>query len=68
MRVLSIELFCASQALEFRRPKRTSPVLEDFVSAFRKEVRFVDNDKVMYKELQQAEGFVKLAPLSSKIF
>ncbi len=67
MRVLSIELFCASQALEFRRPKRTSPVLEDFVSAFRKEVRFVDNDKVMYKELQQAEEFVKRVPLSSQI-
>ncbi|NLA15061.1 MAG: histidine ammonia-lyase [Bacteroidales bacterium] len=58
-RVLSIELFNAVQALEFRRPDSTSPVLEKLAEAFRRYVPFVEEDVLMYPLMHQAEKFVK---------
>ncbi|MFY9115851.1 MAG: histidine ammonia-lyase [Bacteroidales bacterium] len=57
-RVLAIELMNAAQALEFRRPARTSPVLEKLVSDFRNHVPFVADDTLMYPLLHKAEHFV----------
>ena len=57
-RVLGIELFNAAQALEFRRPLRTSPVLEEMVAEFRKVVPFIENDTVMYPLINAAYDFV----------
>ena len=57
-RVLAIELFNAAQALEFRIPARTSPVLEKLVSDFRNHVPFVADDTLMYPLLHKAEHFV----------
>jgi histidine ammonia-lyase len=57
-RVLAIELFNAAQALEFRRPARTSPLLEKVVSRFREHVPFIQDDTLMYPYLQQAEKFL----------
>ncbi|MFA5426450.1 MAG: histidine ammonia-lyase [Bacteroidales bacterium] len=58
-RVLSIELFNAVQALEFRRPAKTSPVLEKLAAAFRHHVPFIEDDTLMYPLLHKAEKFVK---------
>ncbi len=58
-RILAIELFNAVQAIDFRRPLKTSSFLEKIVSEFRKEVEFVDNDKVMYKEIEKAVQFIR---------
>lgn len=58
-RILGIELFNAAQALEFRRPAKSSPIIEKFVSDFRKTVPFVKEDKVMYTEMAKAADFVK---------
>lgn len=58
-RVLGIELFNAAQALEFRRPLKTSPVLEKMVAEFRKEVPFVEVDTVMYTLIDKAVNFVR---------
>lgn len=60
-RVLAIEMLNASQAIEFRRPLRTSPVLEEFHAAFRKEVPFVDNDVVMYPLIAKSVEFISKA-------
>ncbi len=57
-RVLAIELFNASQALEFRRPARTSPRLEKLVTAFRRHVPFVEDDTVLYPYIHKAENFL----------
>ena len=40
-RVLAIELFNATQALEFRRPLKSSRTIEKFVAEYRKVVSFV---------------------------
>ena len=58
-RVLAIELFNAAQALEFRRPLRTSPQLEAMVADFRKDVPFIENDTVMYPYINAAEEFIR---------
>lgn len=58
-RVLSIELFNAAQALEFRRPMKSSNVIEEMVSAYRKEVPFIDNDTVMYPLIETSIQFVR---------
>ncbi|HNP97829.1 MAG TPA: aromatic amino acid lyase, partial [Bacteroidia bacterium] len=57
--ILAIELFSASQALEFRRPAKSSDLVEDFVAGFRKEVKFVEEDRVMYTDMQAAKEFLE---------
>lgn len=57
-RILSIELLNAAQAMQFRRPVKTSPILEDVISQFREKIDFIDNDMMMYPELHKAENFV----------
>jgi histidine ammonia-lyase len=61
-RVLGIELFNAAQALEFRRPARTSSQLEEFITEFRKKVPFINEDKIMYMEIEKAVHFLKNRP------
>jgi histidine ammonia-lyase len=61
-RVLGIELFNAAQALEFRRPARTSSPLEEFITEFRKKVSFINEDKIMYMEIEKAVYFLKNRP------
>ena len=57
-RVLAIELYNAAQAIEFRRPLKTSGYLEGFLAAFREYVPFVTEDKIMYKEMEAAVEFL----------
>lgn len=57
--IFAIELMNAAQGLDFRRPMKSSPVIEKFMSDFRKEVPFVKDDIVMYKEIQKAADFLK---------
>ncbi len=58
-RVLAIELFNAAQALEFRRPLKTSPRLERLVAAYRQHVPFIENDTVMYPLIEKSVEFVR---------
>lgn len=58
-RVLAIELFNAAQALEFRRPAKSSPTLEDFVSDYRKVVNFIDDDEIMYTHMRNSVDFLR---------
>ena len=57
-RVLAIELFNAAQAIEFRRPQRTSPVLEKMLEDYRREVPFIENDTVMYPLINTSINFI----------
>ena len=58
-RILAIELFNASQAMEFRKPAKTSPYLENFLEEYRKEVTFVKEDTIMYKEINASIKFLQ---------
>ena len=57
--ILAIELFNAAQALEFRRPLKSSPIIEEMVAAYRKVVPFVETDQVMYTHINNTIIFLK---------
>lgn len=61
--ILAIELMNAAQGIDFRRPAKTSPILEDFLKEYRKEVPFVKDDIVMYKEIHKTVAFLSRIPL-----
>jgi histidine ammonia-lyase len=58
-KILAIELFTSIQALEFRRPLRSSALLEDIVKSFREIVPFINDDKVMYTEIEKSIKFIR---------
>ncbi len=58
-RVLAIELFNASQAMSFRAPLKTSHYLERFLSQFRSVVPVVEEDKIMYLEIEKSIRFLQ---------
>ncbi len=57
-RILAIELFNATQALEFRRPKKSSAAIEEFVAKYREVVPFVDTDRVLYTDIEKSVQFL----------
>jgi len=58
-RILAIELYNAAQAIEFRRPARTSPFMEKFLASYREKVSFVEDDKVMYDDIESSVRFLR---------
>ena len=62
-RVLAIELFNAAQALDFRRPLKTSPVLEKLHRDYRKVVPFIAEDEVMYPHIAKSIEFLRTASI-----
>jgi histidine ammonia-lyase len=58
-KVLAIELLSAVQALDFRRPLKSSNRVEEVVTAFRKEVSFVKQDRVLHNDMMKAVAFLQ---------
>ncbi len=58
-KVLAIELLSAAQALEFRRPQRSSPKLEQLMASFRQIVPFNEADRLLHDDMVAAIGFVR---------
>ena len=58
-RVLGIELMTAAQALEFRRPLKSSTRIERVFENFRSHVPFIDSDCVMSPLIDKAVKFVE---------
>jgi histidine ammonia-lyase len=57
-RILGIELFNAAQALDFRRPVKSSETIETLHRRFRERVPFVQQDVVMHPLMEEALCFV----------
>lgn len=58
-RVLAIELLNAAQALEFRRPLKSSAFVEKLFADFRAVVPFVDTDMIMYPLIAKSVEFLQ---------
>lgn len=56
--ILSIELFNASQAMYFRRPLKSSPLIEDFLQLYQTKIPLVKNDKLMSDEIFKTRNFL----------
>jgi histidine ammonia-lyase len=62
-RVLAIELLTAAQAIDLRRPLKTSPQLERVYAAVRAAVPFMDKDRLLHDDLIAIERLLdKEAP------
>ena len=57
--ILAIELYNAAQAMEFRRPAKTSVQLESFLADYRKQVSFVSEDTLMYVGINKTIDFLE---------
>lgn len=64
--ILAIELLNASQALEFRKPLKSSEFLESFVSLFRKEIPFVQEDRVLRYDIEKSVAFIQNLTIDNK--
>lgn len=61
--VLAIELFNAAQALEFRRPARSSEPIEKVFADYRKSVPFIENDTYMHPLIERSVKFLRTEEL-----
>jgi histidine ammonia-lyase len=58
-KILAIELLTAAQALDFRRPLKSSPVIENFIAEFRKQVSFNERDRILHNDMMNAISFIQ---------
>lgn len=61
--VLAIELFTAAQALDFRRPTKSSPVIEGFIGEYRKLVPFLHEDEQMHPHMVNTKDWLMTVEL-----
>jgi histidine ammonia-lyase len=57
--IQGIELLHACQGLEFRRPLKSSPKLENIVRTFRENVPFVEEDRYLHPLITASTQFAK---------
>ena len=57
-KILAIELMNAAQAMEFRRPLKSSSFIENILSDYRKKVGYVENDELMYPKIAESINFI----------
>lgn len=62
-KLLAIELMNASQAIEFRRPLKSSQKIESLLESYRKLIPFIHDDKIMYQEMEASLQFIKTLEL-----
>jgi histidine ammonia-lyase len=56
--ILAIELLNASQAMEFRRPLRSSSLIDEFLASYREKVPFNDYDRILSTDIQHTISFL----------
>ncbi len=61
-KVLSIELLNAAQAIEFRRPKKSSAKIESLMASFRQAVPFLKKDELLHDYMQISRRFLRTYP------
>ena len=58
-RILAVELMASCQALEFRRPMRSSSSVEELVAGYREVVPVLQEDRQLSLDLAASEAFIK---------
>ena len=57
-RVLAIELLVSAQAIAFRN-LRSSKFIENILSAYRTEVKFLENDRILHNDIESSISFLQ---------
>ena len=58
-RILAIELMNAAQALEFRRPAKSSEFIESFIKSYRQDVPVVETDRILHHDIENTIAFLR---------
>lgn len=56
--IIAIEWMTAAQALDLRKPVKSSPKVEKMLAAYRKEVSMLEEDRVLYIDLKKTKSFL----------
>lgn len=56
--ILAIELLCAAQAFDFRRPLKSSPILEACHDLIRKTISHADDDRIFGEDIAAANQII----------
>jgi histidine ammonia-lyase len=65
-KVLAIELLSAAQALDFRRPKKSSTQVEALMKGFRERVSFNEVDRLLHDDMEQSISYMTGYQIFSK--
>ncbi|WP_316806034.1 histidine ammonia-lyase [Pedobacter agri] len=57
--ILAIELLTAAQALDFRKPLKSSPKIEQIISAYRKSVSFNNADRILAEDIKKSVVYIQ---------
>ncbi len=57
-RILAIELMNASQAIEYRRPLKSSDFIEMFLKSYRQEVPLIKEDRILHYDIEKSVSFL----------
>ncbi len=57
-RILAIELMNASQAIEYRRPLKSSVFIEIFLKSYREEVPLIKEDRILHYDIEKSVAFL----------
>ena len=63
-KILAVELLCAAQAFDYRRPKRSSPILESCHGRIRERINHADDDRVFSEDLNTALMIIRSGELT----
>ncbi|MEM0940854.1 MAG: histidine ammonia-lyase [Bacteroidota bacterium] len=66
-KILAVELLCAAQAIDFRRPLRSTDILEAIQSAVREKVSFATKDRIFSKDIQLLTDLIRSRKLTEII-
>ena len=58
-RILGIEMLNAAQAIEFRRPAKSSDQIEKILKEYRNQIDFISEDKLMSTQIEKSINFIK---------
>ena len=65
--ILGIEMFTAAQALEFRKPLKSSKMIEKIVSNYRKDVKFINRDEVMHDHIIESLKHIETLNIDERL-
>ena len=67
-KILSIELFNSAQAIDLKKPLKTSNSLHQFISMYRNKVEFISEDKLMHNEINSTLDFIESYNINKGLF
>lgn len=62
--ILAIEYMNAAQAMEFRRPLKSSDLIEEKLTKYREMVPKLENDRYLHEDIMATIDFIRSQPLS----